>query len=227
LDFAFIKNNKPILAIEINGMQHYGFVNYSKSTTYDKWQQALNRDILKINYCHDNNIPLLIFHHMLSDEEFKSILNNLYENPNAYAGYIPQPVIDNNTTNTSLEFIKRQIYSHLYPVFNGTITFNDDASKKRYIKDTLILISKLMGIYEGGIDKTDYINSFDLYTDLTSNYNICLSIYNNLYPDYPLDRDEKITYSDLSKPPRLKKEKLPEKQKPKENSIPIEERDII
>ena len=52
---------------------------------------------------------------MLSDEEFKSILNNLYENPNAYAGYIPQPVIDNNTTNTSLEFIKRQIYSHLYP----------------------------------------------------------------------------------------------------------------
>ena len=84
-----------------------------------------------------------------------------------------------------------------------------------------------MGIYEGGIDKTDYINSFDLSTDLTSNYNICLSIYNNLYPDYPLDRDEKITYSDLSKPPRLQKEKLPEKQKPKENSIPIEERDII
>ena len=227
LDFAFIKNNKPILAVEINGMQHYGFVNFSKSIKYDEWQQALNRDILKINYCHDNNIPLLIFHHMLSDEEFKSILNNLYENPNAYAGYIPQPAIDNNTTNTSLEFIKRQIYSHLYPVFNGTITFNDDASKKRYIKDTLILISKLMGIYEGGIDKTDYINSFDLSTDLTSNYNICLSIYNNLYADYPLDRDEKITYSDLSKPPRLQKEKLPEKQKPKENSIPIEERDII
>jgi hypothetical protein len=42
-----------------------------------------------------------------------------------------------------------------------------------------------------------------------------LSIYNNLYPEYPLDRDEKITYSDLSKQPRLNKEKSPTVQKPK------------
>ena len=115
--------------------------------------------------------------------------------------------MDNSVTNTSLEFIKRQIYSHLYPVFNNVISFENDESRKRYIKDTLILIAKLMGIYEGGIDSTDYIKSFSFDLDLTANYNICLAIYNSLYPDFPLDKDEKITYSDLSKTPRLQKEK--------------------
>jgi hypothetical protein len=71
----------------------------------------------------------------------------------------------------------------------------------------LILIAKLLGIYNGGIDKTDYIRSFDMNVDLTENYNICLDIYNNLYPDYPLDRDEKITYNDLSVKPKINKPK--------------------
>jgi hypothetical protein len=95
----------------------------------------------------------------------------------------------------------------LYPVFKGVISFDDDISKKRYIKDTLILIAKLLGIYNGGIDKTDYIRAFDANLDLTENYNICLDIYNNLYPDYPLDRDEKITYNDLSVKPKINKPK--------------------
>ena len=222
LDFAFKKNEKILLAVEINGIQHYGFTPFGKSKTYNQWQNGLNNDILKINYCHNNNIPLLIFHHMLSEKQFESILNNLHQNPNAYDNYIPQPVIDNDVNNTSLEFVKRQIYSHLYPVFNGTITFTDDESKKRYIKDTLILISKLLGIYEGGIDKTDYIRAFNRDIDLTSNYNICLSIYNSLYPNFPLDKDEKITYSDLSKKPRFYKEKSPVIE-PAENIIPSEE----
>ena len=224
LDFAFKKNNVIILAIEINGAQHYGFVPFGKSKTYNKWQEGLNRDILKINYCHDNNIPLLIFNHMLSDKDFKTILEALYKNPHAYDNYIPQPIIDNNVKDTSLEFIRRQIYSHLYPVFNNVISFENDESKKRYIKDTLILISKLMGIYDDGIDKTDYIRAFDRNVDLTKNYNICLDIYNSLYPDFPLDRDEKITYSDLSSKQRIIKEKPLIVKKPKEtNLVPTEE----
>lgn len=222
LDFAFKKDDKILLAVEINGEQHYGFRPFGNSKTYKNWQSGIYNDILKINYCHNNDIPLLIFNHMLSNKEFKTIINNLHQNPHAYDNYIPQPVLDNNVKSTSLEFIKRQIYSHLYPVFNNVISFENDESKKRYIKDTLILISKLMGVYEGGIDRTDYIHSFDVDVDLTSNYNICLAIYNDLYPDYPLDRDEKITYSDLSKPPKIFKEKPPEKQKPKENLIPSE-----
>lgn len=224
LDFAFMKNGNILLAVEINGYQHYGFVSFGKKRSYNEWQDGLKRDVLKINYCHDNKIPLLIFNHMLSLDEFKTIVNNLHKNPHAYDNFIPQPAIGNNPKNTSLEFIKRQIYSHFYPVFNGTITFENDESKKRYIKDTLILISKLMGIYEGDIDKTDYINSFDLSTDLTSNYNICLSMYNLMYPDYPLDRDEKITFSNLSKIPPIYKEKPPIVKKPKEtNLVPTEE----
>lgn len=207
LDFAFKNNDKILLAVEINGIQHYAFAPFVKSKTYDQWQNALNHDVLKINYCHNNNIPLLIFNHMLSQKQFESMLNNLHQNPHIYDRYIPQPVMDNNVTNTSEEFIKRQIYSHLYPVFNNVISFENDESRKRYIKDTLILIAKLVGIYEGGIDKTDYIKSFNIDVDLTANYNKCLAIYNNLYPDYPLDFDNKITYSDLSKKPKLYKPK--------------------
>lgn len=214
LDYAFKKNGKILLAVEINGNQHYGFVSFGKKLSYQDWQKGLERDILKINYCHNNNIPLLIFNHMLSLKDFKSIVDKLYQNPQAYDQYIPQPVIDNNVSNTSVEFIKRQIYSHLYPVFNNLISFENEISKKNYIKDTLILISKLMGIYEGGIDKTDYVRSFDVNVDLTSNYNICLAIYNSLFPNFPLDQDEKITYSDLSSEQKIYKEKtLPIKPK--------------
>ena len=224
LDFALMRDEKILIAIEINGGQHYGFILFSKDKTYEDWQNALKRDIEKINYCHNNNIPLLIFHHLLPEKYFRTIIDNLNKNPNAYAGYIPQPVIDNNTTNSSLEFIRRQIYSHLYPVFNNVISFENDESKKRYIKDTLILISKLMGIYDDGIDKTDYIRAFDRNVDLTKNYNICLDIYNILYPDFPLDRDEKITYSDLSSKKRIMKEKPPIVKKPQEtNLVPTEE----
>ena len=211
LDFAFVKNGNILLAIEVNGGQHYGFVRFGTKRTYDDWQIALKRDVEKINYCHHNNIPLFIFNHMLPEQYFRTIIDNLNKNPHMYDSYVPQSVIVNDEVNDladmSLEFIRRQIYSHLYPVFKGVISFDDDISKKRYIKDTLILIAKLLGIYNGGIDKTDYIKAFDANVDLTENYNICLDIYNNLYPDYPLDRDEKITYNDLSVKPKIKKPK--------------------
>jgi hypothetical protein len=212
LDFAFMKDEDILLAFEINGGQHYGFTAFgSKNRTYEDWQAGLKRDVEKINYCHNNNIPLLIFNHMLPDQYFRTTTDNLNKNPHMYDSYVPQSVIVNDEVNDladmSLEFIRRQIYSHLYPVFKGVISFDDDISKKRYIKDTLILIAKLLGIYNGGIDKTDYIRSFDMNVDLTENYNICLDIYNNLYPDYPLDRDEKITYNDLSVKPKINKPK--------------------
>ena len=48
--------------------------------------------------------------------------------------------------------------------------------------------------------------------------------YNILYPDFPLDRDEKITYSDLSSKKRIMKEKPPIVKKPQEtNLVPTEE----
>ena len=221
LDLAFVKDGKILLATEINGGQHYGFVPFSSSTTYEYWQAALKRDVEKINYCHNNNIPLLIINHLLPEKYFRTIIDNLNKNPHMYDNYIPQSVIAydevNDIADMSLEFIRKQIYSHLYPVFNGIISFDDDISKKRYIKDTLILTAKLLGIYNGGIDKTDYIRGFDANVDLTENYNICLNIYNNLYPDYPLDSDNKITYNDLSVKPVINKIKTKQIE---ENLIP-------
>lgn len=218
LDFAFVKDNKIILAIEINGGQHYGFVKFG-NTSYNDWQNGLARDVDKINYCHNNNIPLLIFNQLLPDKSFTTIINNLNKNPHAYDGYIPQSNLNNNVSDTSLEFIKRQVYSHIYPVINGVVHFNNDESKKKYIKNTLILISKLMGIYEGGIESTDFIETFNPYVDLTKNYNICVDIYNNLFPDFPLDQENNITYKNLSKRHDVKKPDV----LPKENSIPLEE----
>ena len=223
LDFAFVRDKDILLAIEINGGQHYGFTAFSKNSTYEDWQTGLKRDVEKINYCHNNNIPLLIFNHLLPEQYFKTTADNLNKNPHMYDSYIPQSVIVNDEVNDvadmSLEFIKRQIYSHLYPVFKGIISFDDDISKKRYIKDTLILIAKLLGIYNGGIDKTDYIRAFDANVDLTENYNICLDLYNNLYPDYPLDSQNKITYNDLSVKPEINKIKTKQIE---ENLIPSE-----
>jgi hypothetical protein len=223
LDFAFVRDKDILLAIEINGGQHYGFAAFSKNSTYEDWQAGLKRDVEKINYCHNNNIPLLIFNHLLPEQYFKTTADNLNKNPHMYDSYIPQSVIVNDEVNDvadmSLEFIKRQIYSHLYPVFKGIISFDNDISKKRYIKDTLILIAKLLGIYNGGIDKTDYIRAFDANVDLTENYNICLDLYNNLYPDYPLDSENKITYNDLSVKPEINKIKTKQIE---ENLIPSE-----
>ena len=228
LDFAFVRNKDILLAIEINGRQHYGFAAFSKKNTYEDWQAGLKRDVEKINYCHSNNIPLLIFNHLLPEQYFRTIIYNLNKNPHMYDSYIPQSVVvndedndeDNDVADMSLEFIKRQIYSHLYPVFKGIISFDDDISKKRYIKDTLILIAKLLSIYNGGIDKTDYIRNFDVNTDLTENYNICLEIYNNLYPNYPLDFENKITYNNLSVKPQIFK---PKTKQIEENLIPSKE----
>ena len=223
LDFAFVRDKDILLAIEINGGQHYGFAAFSKNSTYEDWQAGLKRDVEKINYCHNNNIPLLILNHLLPEQYFRTTTDNLNKNPHMYDSYIPQSVIVNDEVNDvadmSLEFIKRQIYSHLYPVFKGIISFDDDISKKRYIKDTLILIAKLLGIYNGGIDKTDYIRAFDANVDLTENYNICLDLYNNLYPDYPLDSQNKITYNDLSVKPEINKIKTKQIE---ENLIPSE-----
>ena len=221
LDFAFVRDKDILLAIEINGGQHYGFAAFSKNSTYEDWQAGLKRDVEKINYCNNNNIPLLIFNHLLPEQYFRTITNNLNKNPYMYDSYIPQSVIVNDEFNDiadmSLEFIRKQIYSHLHPVFNGILNFDDDISKKRYIKDTLILIAKLLGIYNGGIDKTDYIRAFDANVDLTENYNICLDLYNNLYPDYPLDYENKITYNDLSVKPEINKLKTKQIE---ENLIP-------
>ena len=228
LDFAFVRDKDILLAIEINGGQHYGFAAFSKNSTYEDWQAGLKRDVEKINYCHNNNIPLLILNHLLPEQYFRTTTDNLNKNPHMYDSYIPQSVIVNDEVNDevndvadmSLEFIRRQIYSHLYPVFKEIISFDDDISKKRYIKDTLILIAKLSGIYNDGINKTDYIRAFDANLDLTENYNICLDIYNNLYPDYPLDSENKITYNDLSVKPEIYKIKTKQIE---ENLIPSEE----
>jgi hypothetical protein len=224
LDFAFVRDKDILLAIEINGGQHYGFAAFNKNSTYEDWQAGLKRDVEKINYCHNNNIPLLILNHLLPEQYFRTTTDNLNKNPHMYDSYIPKSVIVNDEVNDvadmSLEFIRRQIYSHLYPVFKGIISFDDDISKKRYIKDTLILIAKLLGIYNSGIDKTDYIRAFDANVDLTENYIICLNIYNNLYPDYSLDSENKITYNDLSVKPEINKLKSKQIEK---NLIPTEE----
>lgn len=74
-DFAiFDTNNRLKLLIEYNGAQHYKSVERFGGEEFFKRRQEL--DVLKINYCNQNNIPLLVIPYT----EFKNLDRILNEN---------------------------------------------------------------------------------------------------------------------------------------------------
>ena len=58
-DFALFKNNYLIGLIEYQGKQHYQYVN-TWHQTEEEWYKAIERDKEKVEYCKENNIPLLV-----------------------------------------------------------------------------------------------------------------------------------------------------------------------
>ena len=68
-DFAIFKNNKLLFLIEYNGEQHYDKTSYYYSSILEK------HDKMKINYCEQNKIKLLILDKNSNLE--KDILDNM------------------------------------------------------------------------------------------------------------------------------------------------------
>lgn len=74
IDFAIIKDNKPIGFIEVDGIQHY-----NKNNPWYNNGVEINAT-LKEQYCKDNNIPLLhLFYNdrKINYDELKNFLNKL------------------------------------------------------------------------------------------------------------------------------------------------------
>lgn len=74
-DFAIFKNNNLYCLIEYHGRQHYQFEKNWNMTQQD-FLQAQERDLIKVNYCKKNNIPLYIFNKQSHiEEEILKIMN--------------------------------------------------------------------------------------------------------------------------------------------------------
>ena len=71
-DFKVILTNKQFFLIEFQGRQHYEENSYFKSNTLEEQQM---RDVIKYNYCKNNNIPLLIIKYTEFDN-IEFIINN-------------------------------------------------------------------------------------------------------------------------------------------------------
>lgn len=59
-DFGvYNKNNELLYLIEYNGRQHYEEVVFWNNE-HDNWEERIERDLIKKEYCEKNNIPLII-----------------------------------------------------------------------------------------------------------------------------------------------------------------------
>lgn len=78
-DFVIFRKEAPVLAIEIQGRQHYNSVDYfggEKEFEYRK-----RKDAIKRSFCSKRNIPLLELPYYLKEEELeKEIYNAIYRN---------------------------------------------------------------------------------------------------------------------------------------------------
>lgn len=70
-DFAIFIDNK-IFLIEYNGLQHYkpmGFGNKNENTGIEKLERTIKNDTIKLKWCQENRISLLIIPYL----EFNNI----------------------------------------------------------------------------------------------------------------------------------------------------------
>lgn len=58
-DFAIIQNNSPLCFIEYDGILHFKQDTHHGWNNEENWKKTQQNDIIKNNYCKDNNIPLL------------------------------------------------------------------------------------------------------------------------------------------------------------------------
>ena len=93
-DYLVRRNGKIILAIENQGDQHYipsmRFEKEDSEKSLQKWLAEKLRDKVKLDYCHDHNIPLLYISGYLTTTEYRNIAENLAKDINYYINLIPQ-----------------------------------------------------------------------------------------------------------------------------------------
>ena len=194
-DYLIRKNGKIVLAIENQGDQHYvPNMNFDKETpenNLQKWLAEKLRDKIKLDYCHDHNIPLLYISGYLTTVEYKKIAENLAKNINYYVNLIPeeqqleQPgenrqnqyiVRESNDLETELQkYADRLVASHFSELQQPIYADLDPSRIQSMIHDKKILLSNLLGVFASnfkvnGYNNLDYIKSLNEATDLSQYY---------------------------------------------------------
>jgi hypothetical protein len=194
-DYLVRKNGRIILAIENQGDQHYipllKYKNKDPEISLQMWLAEKLRDKVKLDFCHDHNIPLLYISGYLTTVEYRDIAENLAKNINYYVNLIPgeqqieQPgesrknqymVQESDDLETELKkYADRLVVSHFselqQPIYAGI----EPSRIESMIHDKKILLSNLLGVFASnfkvnGYNNLDYIKSVNEATDLSQYY---------------------------------------------------------
>ena len=194
-DYLVRKNGRIILAIENQGDQHYipllKYKNKDPEISLQMWLAEKLRDKVKLDFCHDHNIPLLYISGYLTTVEYRDIAENLAKNINYYVNLIPgeqqieQPgesrknqymVQESDDLETELKkYADRLVVSHFselqQPIYAGI----EPSRIESMIHDKKILLSNLLGVFASnfkvnGYNNLDYIKSVNEATDLSLYY---------------------------------------------------------
>jgi hypothetical protein len=251
-DYLVRKNGRIILAIENQGDQHYipllKYKNKDPEISLQMWLAEKLRDKVKLDFCHDHNIPLLYISGYLTTVEYRDIAENLAKNINYYVNLIPgeqqieQPgesrknqymVQESDDLETELKkYADRLVVSHFselqQPIYAGI----EPSRIESMIHDKKILLSNLLGVFASnfkvnGYNNLDYIKSVNEATDLSQYYRyIDAACARFGYSDNQLGRMiEQISFNDRV---AKNKYKLPDMSKVqpepiKEESKPVQE----
>ncbi len=66
------------ILIEVQGVQHFKFVSHFHGTK-DKFYAQKRRDNLKVEYCEENNLTLVLFYDKVDKIDDQLILDRIYE----------------------------------------------------------------------------------------------------------------------------------------------------
>ena len=194
-DYLVRKNGKIVLAIENQGDQHYvpvmRFDREDPEKSLQKWLSEKLRDKLKLDYCHDHNIPLLYISGYLTTVEYRNIAENLARDINYYTNLIPQEQeIETPGANRKNQYIAQEsndldgelkkyadrlIISHFSELKQPLYAGIDPSRIKDMVHDKKILLSNLLAVYASnfkvnGYNNLDYIKSLRESTDLSQYY---------------------------------------------------------
>jgi hypothetical protein len=194
-DYLVRKNGKIALAIENQGDQHYvpvmRFDREDPEKSLQKWLSEKLRDKLKLDYCHDHNIPLLYISGYLTTVEYRNIAENLARDINYYTNLIPQEQeIETPGANRKNQYIAQEsndldgelkkyadrlIISHFSELKQPLYAGIDPSRIKDMVHDKKILLSNLLAVYASnfkvnGYNNLDYIKSLRESTDLSQYY---------------------------------------------------------
>jgi hypothetical protein len=194
-DYLVRKNGKIVLAIENQGDQHYvpvmRFDREDPEKSLQKWLSEKLRDKLKLDYCHDHNIPLLYISGYLTTVEYRNIAENLARDINYYINLIPQEQqIETPGANRKNQYIAQEsndldgelkkyadrlITSHFSELKQPLYAGIDPSRIKDMVHDKKILLSNLLAVYASnfkvnGYNNLDYLKSLRESTDLSQYY---------------------------------------------------------